>query len=177
MSHDAEKRSLVEQSCAEFERDLRALLLGILRDGHLVDDAYQMTVMKALKAADGVKSHTVRGWLFQIAANVARQLKRSANREQQVHRAVWDGSVPEADVSSADRAASLEQVEIVRKAIEQLPEHYRSVVHRRIRLGQNFGDIAKELDRPLGTVLTWMRRGLQQLKEMSDLRDSFETLE
>lgn len=175
MSHDAEKRSLVEQSCAEFERELRTLLLGILRDGHLVDDAYQTTVMKALKAAGTVKVETVRGWLFRIAVNEARQLKRSASREQEARRVVWKGiSAPE-DLTATELLVTEEQREIVRKAIARLPENQRDVVHRRIRLGQSFAEIATELDRPLGTVLTWMRRSLQQLQQMSDLRESLET--
>ena len=44
--------------------------------------------------------------------------------------------------------------------------HMRNI---RLQQGQTFAEIADELDRPLGTVLTWMRRALQELRDMAVL--------
>ena len=173
MSHDAEIHSLVEQACVEFERDVRAFLMGVLRDVHLVDDAFQKTVIRAMEAASAVNPETVRGWLFRIALNEARGLKRVSARQGRLHKAVWESSSPDAQLEVTDglsQAVSEEQVGAVREALGRLDDRYREVVVRRIQNGQTFAEIAEEMNKPLGTVLTWMRRALAELREMNELR-------
>ena len=64
-----------------------------------------------------------------------------------------------------------EQKLVVQKALSRLSEDFRDVVIRRIQRGQTFAEIAEEIDRPLGTVLTWMRRALIELGEMTEIRN------
>lgn len=173
MSHDVDKRASVEQACVDHERDLRAYLVGVLRDIHAADDALQRTMVKAIEAAASVNPEKIRGWLFRIALNEAREIKRSSARRGRFERAVWE-AVPGSDRHQADdgmnQLVGREQVELVRKAVERLDDGYRDVVLRRIHKGQTFAEIAQDLDKPLGTVLTWMRRALLQLREMQELR-------
>ncbi len=177
MPHDAEIRSLVERVCVEIDRELRAFLLGILKDVHLAEDAYQKTVVRAIEASDSASKATVRGWIFRIALNEARELKRVSKRQGRLNQAVWE-SFPDSDRLQTGKtqdgpewvAAREEQVEIVRSALQRLDGNYREVVVRRIQRGQTFAEIAADLNRPLGTVLTWMRRALLELREMEELR-------
>lgn len=173
MAHDAENRRLVEQACVEFERDLRAFLNGVLRDVHQVDDAFQLTVVQAIQASSQVKRATVRGWLFRIALNVARELKRGQGRQAKLHKSVWESGLSVDTMDAADglsHAVSKENQEAVRSALIRLDERYREVVVRRIQRNQTFAVIAEEMGKPLGTVLTWMRRALAELREMDELR-------
>ncbi len=173
MDHDAENRQLVEQSCVEFERDLRAFLNGMLRDVHLVDDAFQKTVIQAIQASSKVKPATVRGWLFRVALNVVREQRRGQKRQGQLHRAVWESKSPEDSVettSGFSEAATEEDRASVRRALARLSSEYREVVTRRIHQDQTFAVIANEMNKPLGTILTWMRRALAELKEMDELK-------
>ncbi len=173
MTHDAEIRSSVEQACVEFERDIRAFLLGVLRDPHLADDALQRMVIKAIEAALDVNPATIRGWLFQIALNEAREIKRGMSRQGRLQQAVWESAPADGQTESEDgfaRLVSKEEQQSVRNALKRLDDRYREVVTRRIHQGQTFAVIAEEMNKPLGTVLTWMRRALAQLKDMSELR-------
>lgn len=173
LTHDAENHRVVEQACVEFERDLKAFLLGMLRDVHLVDDAYQRTVVKAIQAAKTVNPETVRGWLFQIALNEVREYKRGTGRRKKLQRSVWEVTSSRRGEPDGDgwlHVTSLEQQEIIRGAISRLNGDYQEVVTRRIIKGQTFAVIADELNRPLGTVLTWMRRALNELREMAEIR-------
>ncbi len=157
----------------EFERDLRAFLLGVLRDPHLVDDVFQKTVIKAIEASSTVNPDTIRGWLFQIALNEARELKRGMSRQGRLQRAVWESVSSGAELYTEDGlsyAMSAEEAEAVRIALTRLDANYREVVMRRVQRGQTFATIAEEMNKPLGTVLTWMRRALIELREMSGLR-------
>lgn len=177
MTHDAENRKLVEQACVEFERDLRAFLSGVLRDAHSVDDAFQKTVVQGIQASPQVNPATVRGWLFRIALNVARELKRGQTRQAKLHRAFWESLPAENNADTLDglfHAMSKENQKSVRSALARLNDNYRDVVVRRIQKDQTFAVIAEELDKPLGTILTWMRRALAELREMDEIKDLFD---
>ncbi len=60
-------------------------------------------------------------------------------------------------------AAEQERAELVRKALFQLPEHYRSVVILRHYEGLRFREIAEVLDIPAGTVKSRMAEALSRL--------------
>lgn len=173
MPQEVEIRQLVEQACVEFEGDLRAFLSGVLRDGHLVDDAFQRCVMHALEAAASVRPETVRGWLFRIALNEARAIKRVVRQQGRLHQSVWDAQGATDRVDQADGlqlAVSAEQKQWIQQALNRLCDNHREVVVRRIQQGKTFAVIAQEINRPLGTVLTWMRRALAELREMEELK-------
>jgi RNA polymerase sigma-70 factor (ECF subfamily) len=59
-----------------------------------------------------------------------------------------------------------EQAEMVRHALQKLPEHYRAVVVLRHYEDLKFREIADVLDIPEGTVKSRMAEGLQQLSEI-----------
>ena len=61
-------------------------------------------------------------------------------------------------------------VQVVQKSLKELPVEQQNVIRRRIYYGQTFSEIAEEMNLPLGTVLTWMRRGLLKLKEDAGLK-------
>ena len=61
---------------------------------------------------------------------------------------------------------SREQAELVREALQKLPEHYRAVVVLRHYEDLKFREIADVLDIPEGTVKSRMAEGLQQLSEI-----------
>ena len=173
MAHDAEIRNLVEQACVEFERDLRAFLWGVLRDEHLVDEVFQRTVIKAIEACSAVNPQTIRGWLFKIALNEARELKRGMSRRIRLQKAVWESNSSALELDSADGLQfiiSVEEEDAVRIALARLDQNYREVVIRRVQKGQTFATIAAEMNKPLGTILTWMRRALIDLRDMNEVR-------
>ena len=61
-------------------------------------------------------------------------------------------------------ASVQERQELVRKALEQLPQKHRQVLEMAYYQGLSQSEIAKQLNKPLGTVKTWARKGLLQLR-------------
>ena len=57
-----------------------------------------------------------------------------------------------------------EESEVVRKALESLPEEQRQVIQMSYYEGYSQSEIAELLQHPLGTVKTRMRLGMQKLK-------------
>lgn len=172
MRNEPDNAELVKRVCVELEGDLRAFLLGILRNFHDVEDAYQRTVMKAIQASDDVRPETVRGWLFRIAFNEARAAKRSESLAKRKSTSLLELFDPEKQSSEEglERLLTAEQKESIGLAVQRLPDHQKEVIRRRIELGQKFTEIAEEMERPLGSILTWMRRALSSLREMQEIR-------
>lgn len=172
---DPQTRQFVEQSYVEMLSDLKSLLRGILRDDSLIDDALQRTFLAAVNACHHARRATIRGWLFRIAINEARQILRGERRHTGTLYADVDTFV---DCVAEDRIGSnlvqLELKEAVLASLQSLPTEYQEVIRRRIFRDMPFADIASEMNLPLGTVLTWMRRGLNKLRENPALRGFLE---
>lgn len=183
MSLEDERRTLVSGACVQWQAEIRIFLAGVLKCRDQVDDAWQRTVVSAMKAAGNVEPATVRGWLFQVALNEARQLRRVSRRQAEfTQKLAADVRVPwyreKVDQQAGeDKLATDELVALVRKSMERLPEEQRTVVRMRIYDGKSFAVIAEELGRPIGTVLTWMRRAILNMKQDRHLRSLVEAEE
>jgi RNA polymerase sigma factor (sigma-70 family) len=167
---------VVEGACVEWQADLMSFLLGVLRDRHQAEDAFQKMVVRAIEAADSAHPETLRGWLFRIALNEARQIQRENRRNvAQVERFAEEQTTNRIQVVNAQLLADVgllseELVHSIQRSLVRLPAEQQEVIRRRMYEGLTFAEIAAQMNQPLGTVLTWMRRGLQRLREDSGLR-------
>jgi RNA polymerase sigma-70 factor (ECF subfamily) len=108
-------------------------------------------------------------YLRRIALNACydeqRRLKRRG--ESSLNHSNAENALDAASVTSTLSpeivAAKQEHVELVRKALFRLPDHYREVVILRHYEGLRFREIAELLDVPQGTVQSRMAEALTQL--------------
>ncbi len=169
-------RLLVEAACVDWQADLMVFLLGVLRDRHQAEDAFQKMVVRAIEAAESAHPETLRGWLFRIALNEARQIQREQRRNRShVERFAEQKTVDRIQAVDADLLVEVgllseELVQSIQRSLIRLPAEQQEVIRRRMYEGLTFAEIAAQMNQPLGTVLTWMRRGLQRLREDSGLR-------
>ncbi|MEJ7591097.1 MAG: RNA polymerase sigma factor [Planctomycetaceae bacterium] len=172
-------RSMVEDSCVQWESDLKVFLLGVLKNRDLAEDAFQKMVIRAIESAQTARVATLRGWLFRIALNEARQFireqKRDTNHRAKIAEQVASGHLEGQARSNTRWALSYgvvneETIQAIQRSLVRLPVEQQEVIRRRIYGDQTFAEIAEHMQQPLGTVLTWMRRGLLRLKEDSQLR-------
>jgi RNA polymerase sigma-70 factor (ECF subfamily) len=170
---------MVERACVQWQSDLRTFLLGVLKNRDLAEDVFQKTAIRAMESAETARAATLRGWLFQIALNEARQLLRQKKREIQNHERHAEQVATDYTERQANAGAqwmlelgivSDETVKVIQESLLRLPQEQQEVIRRRIYGGQTFAVIAEQMQLPLGTVLTWMRRGLLRLREDSKLR-------
>ena len=159
---------------AELTGELRAFLLGVLRNDDLASEALQATLVKALERGHEARPETRRGWLFRVALNEALVLKRKAKVQEKSFRelAQNDARRHESAGGSITRNESpegfvlrAETIERVRLALDDLPAEQRRVVRMRIYEHKTFAVIASELKVPLGTVLTRMRLATEKLRD------------
>jgi RNA polymerase sigma factor (sigma-70 family) len=152
-----------------FERHHRAVyqyLLQLLRDRALCEDLVQDVFLKVLRKAGHFRGDgTFKGWLFNIARNIAFDELRKAKRRDTDS---FDEDIMEpqmTDQRSAEQdAAGKQKVKLVLQAMAKLPAAVQEVIW----LGRFEFDSYEELGQALrcnaGTARVRMHRAMEQLK-------------
>lgn len=147
---------------------LYAVILRIVKQRHWAEEVLQEAYVNVWRHARGY--HSGRGapmtWLINIARNQALDFLRRAEyraytREDPV--AVDDLDTPDAG-PHAQAVVSAELARL-RRCLEQLKEPQRRCLLLVHHEGFSPVEVAKRQGVPLGTVKTWVRRGLLSLRE------------
>jgi len=111
-----------------------------------------------------IRELRARGWLATIVGN----LGRNRSRRRQPATAGLD-VVPEAAADEAPQPDGVveqrEAARLWRARLDALPQRYRRAVELRHVDGLSYPDLARVLDRPLGTVKSDVHRGIGLLRE------------
>ncbi|QUY41208.1 sigma-70 family RNA polymerase sigma factor [Acaryochloris marina] len=110
-----------------------------------------------------------RGSLSSFLATVTRsraidRLRMKGNRRRILSQ--WQESLsPKPSLTPLDHASQSEKRQVLQQALTELPSEYRQVLELSYFGGYSQSQIAEQLDKPLGTVKTWARKGLIQLRQ------------
>ena len=141
---------------------LRAFLRGRVIQDSDVDDCLQVVCVKMIESGGNVAPAARRSWLFRVAANEsARMWRRKASTDKMLERHPAEEA---AQIDPTEKVILTETTEKLNQLLLQLPEAWQQVVSLRITENLTFQQIADQLDIPLGTALTQMRRALERLK-------------
>jgi RNA polymerase sigma factor (sigma-70 family) len=149
--------------------DIRRFLWALTRDAELADELAQATFGRLVESGHGVREGAERAWLFRVAHNEAMQWRRRNGVHARGLEKVADMASLREQPEPWRRLVRDEDAKRVRRALAALPPEQRHVVEQRIDAEQTFAEIAKELRKPIGTVLTRMRLALAKLERA--LRD------
>lgn len=144
--------------------DLRAFLVGVLKDRDAAAEALQVTFAKVVEAGHTAQEETLRGWLFRVAFHEAMNLRRRKELDDRSTRRMALVPPPGSEAPD-DCLARREVVDAVRQVLTTLPDDQQQVVRMRIYEEKTFAEIASELKVPLGTVLSRMRLALKKIQE------------
>jgi RNA polymerase sigma-70 factor (ECF subfamily) len=112
-------------------------------------------------------------WLGALARNRAIDYLRSRQRRSRIIDTYEELPPPSPDMvnhaTGYTETASLEEHEMVRRAMVRLPEAQRQALEMAYFEGKTHAEVAEKLGEPLGTIKARIRRGLIRLKEL--LRD------
>ena len=152
-----------------FERSrpgLRAFLARRLAQESDIDDCLQTVYVKIIESGLDVAPASRRAWLFRVAANESARLwRRKASTDRMLEQ---QGNRSATEIDPAEPLITQESAAEVRQSIEQLPEAWRQVLRMRIDQDMTFRMISEQLQIPLGTALTRMRRCLEHLRNELD---------
>ena len=129
------------------------------------EDTAQESFVTAYRAIGTYRGDGPLGaWLSRIAVRLSfRRVKQRRDADP------LDPAIdPPADASAEPLVVALaaERHEAVRMAVAELPEPYREIVVLRFFGDLQLTEIASATDRPLGTVKTQLRRGLERLRHI-----------
>src|SRR5260221_7977708 len=161
LRNDADSiRALVER----FQADVFGLCVRLLVNRHDAEDVSQeifLRVFRSLRRWDGERP--LRPWIMGIAVNRCRTHLSQRSRRPELA----DYLHETAETRVADDSA--EMVREIAAAVAGLRPDYRAVFVMFHQQGHPYEDIAAAMERPVGTIKTWLHRArtevLTQLRE------------
>ena len=177
---DAEEAALVRAVAGGDERSfaslydkyssiLFGLLLRILHSRAEAEDVLQEVFLQVWQQAHSFDSARGRAftWLVTLARSRAiDRLRALDSRERAARRSAVEAPAAEREEGADDAALRSERADVVRDALDALPEEQRQVLLLAYLDGMSQSEIAAARGQPLGTVKTRTRAGLKRLSEL-----------
>jgi RNA polymerase sigma-70 factor (ECF subfamily) len=149
-------RLLVER----FQDDVFGLCFRMMRHRQDAEDVVQETFTRAVRALDRFDAtRPLRPWLLGIAANRCRTALGRRSRRPVPTEHVQELVDPRPADNSDDLLAEID------RALDRLRPNYRVVFLLYHDRGLPYEEIAVAVDRPVGTVKTWLHRARAALAE------------
>ena len=145
-------------------------LKRILKTDALAEEALQDTYVKIWNHADRYESEksAPRTWLVSIARNHAIDLLRKRRSREDVELNLDSASMDALPDYEQPIDKQHESSQLLDLCLQQLSEPARECVVRAYCEGFSQEELSERLQRPIGTVKSWIRRSLISLKECLD---------
>ena len=144
---------------------LLGVILPIIRDRDRAEDVLQDVFLKVWHRAgryDSTKASPIT-WLCAIARNAAIDAVRREGRNPEVEGATYPEV--EDDAPHAEEAlCNAEDRERLQRCLQALQEDHRTSIRMAYFRGFTYSELAEKMKVPLGTMKSWIRRGLASLK-------------
>src|ERR1044071_7652203 len=144
-----------------------ALILRVVRDSGIAEDLVQETFLRVWNRVHGFDAQkgSIGPWLLAVARNRAIDYLRSAGGrernalefEETGHPALYNDM--ERDILLAEKARK------VKAAMDKLSPNQRQVIELAYFEGLSQTEMAERMCQPLGTVKTWARTALKNLRD------------
>jgi RNA polymerase sigma factor (sigma-70 family) len=144
----------------------------LTRDAVLSDDVVQDAMVRAFRAFGQFRGSSPRAWLFAIVRNCCRTVQtRTAGAVALVihesslseEAAAQLGEHPDPRPTPEEEVSRKADIDLVRKAIEAIPEPFREAIVLRELEDLSYAEIAEVTGVPIGTVMSRLARGRAML--------------
>jgi RNA polymerase sigma-70 factor (ECF subfamily) len=152
----AATRQLIEK----FQGDVYGLCVRLLHDKHEAEDASQeafIRVFRHLRRWDA--SRPLRPWIMSIAVNRCRTMLSRRVRQPDTVDYLHETAAAKLD----DDAGEL--IQEIRTAVDSLRPEYRTVFILFHERHLPYEEVAEAIERPVGTVKTWLHRARMEVLE------------
>jgi RNA polymerase sigma-70 factor, ECF subfamily len=140
--------------------------LRILGRPHDAEDVTQESFVAAYRAIGQFRGEgSLRGWLIRIATRQA--FRRLAQRRPDAELdSVAETRLSDSSTDPTRVVVAAERRDEVQRAVSGLPDPYREVVALRFFGDLSLAEVAEATGRPINTVKTHLRRGLERLRPL-----------
>lgn len=159
-----------------YKKAVYFMILKMIRDA---DDAEDLTMEAFAKAFKNLhrfkKDYTFSTWLFRISTNNTIDfIRKKKLKTMSLNTTMSDDGgnavtidVEDDDNNPQDEFIKTQRKEMVRIFVDKLPDKYRRLVELRYFQELSYEEIAKELEKPLGTVKAQLHRSRELLSEIA----------
>jgi RNA polymerase sigma-70 factor, ECF subfamily len=163
--NDQERLTRFESELLPLMNDAYNLARWLVRNDQDAHDMVQEAYLRAFKFFGGMRAATSKAWLLRIVRNVC----YDRLRKRQVSSDSSDSNQEDLPDTGPSPGAVLEtksEIAAVRKALANLPEDFRTVLVLREMEGLSYREISEITQVPIGTVMSRLARGRQQLTDL-----------
>lgn len=143
------------------------LILRMVRDKGIAEDLVQETFLRVWNRVSGFDSErgAIGPWLLAVARNRAIDYMRYRDRRGENRTELNETEHPSLFTEIPNDPIHFDVVRRIQSALGQLNPQQRESIELAYFEGMSQAEIAERMGQPLGTVKTWMRRALQQMRE------------
>lgn len=140
---------------------------SILIDAALAEDVLQEVYLQIWEKAEVFDPALGKpiSWAMALTRNKALDRLRSSKRRESAMQRFAEGIEDQASERGAANVELKETTQIVKQAMNGLPEKQRQAIELSLLRGLAHSEVAEVLKEPLGTVKAWIRRGIIEIRE------------
>ena len=145
-----------------------SLILRIVRDAALAEDLVQETFLRVWNRAQAFDEErgALGPWLLAVARNRAIDYLRSSDgRMARSAYELVEMENPALFANLESQVVSSDQARLIRQALTKLNPSQRNVIEMAYFEGLSQTEMAERMGQPLGTIKTWVRTALRNLRE------------
>lgn len=149
---------------------LFGILVRILRIEAVAEEALQDAFVKIWQKSGtyAPQAGSPMAWMCSIARHQALDLLRKRGSRENNERADISGYIDSAPDTRKPIHEMTEDATLLMQCLEKLPEEPRNCIVRAYCEGYSHEELAEQGDTPVGTVKSWIRRGLISLRKCID---------
>jgi len=160
-----------------WEKRIFNFIFRYMGDYEISKDVCQKVFIKVYKNLKHLKSRDkFQSWIYQISANLCKDELKSMKRRAslsidtiQENNSEGNYNLVEQDRGQPDENLNnVELQELIKRALQEIPEEQRVVIIMKEYQGLKFVEIAETLGEPLNTVKSRMYYGLNALRKVFD---------
>ncbi len=158
-------KQLTRQLCANRDR-LYKLAYSWCGDAMLADDLVQDAMQKALQSFDSLKDDSkLNAWTCRIMLNLFRDCIRRKKEMVDI-----DDVQLFSEADPQRHLAQLDSAQWLRYCLQKLGEKHRNVITMVDLMGFTYEEVSMALEIPIGTVMSRLCRGRNQLRQLIESR-------
>src|SRR3954465_7728008 len=144
-----------------------SLILRVVRDTGIAEDLVQETFLRVWNRVSGFDAQkgSIGPWLLAVARNRAIDYLRSAGGRERNSVELEETDHPSLYIEMESGILASAKARVVKAAVDRLSSNQRQVIELAYFEGLSQTEMAERMGQPLGTVKTWVRAALQNLRD------------